>query len=589
MRAMRPHVALAGIALVAGCGWRTQKDVQRDYARTLRPANVEPPRTVVVTDAQTTRVFRVRAYADRAYQAQTLRWRERIRDQVNRANRVIEAQFGSRLELVDVRDWQRTDRVGELRAAIKEIAVLDPATDVDWVVGFVSSLAMFTDSHEQLGMAYVFGRHLVLRGMDSLAEADAARIALDKLSANEREELLQKRRVHKETSVLLHEWAHTLGAFHERAPEWIMSPLYDKSQAGFSHESAELVTLGLRSRDARDAVARAAWGRAYRELVERNGASAWDAQTRDEAVKIAHAALGAGIEPIAAGRDEPRDGMRPLAPEDPRKHCALAYARARRASATVETCRAAAAVPGADLELVLLVPELLMERRDRTGAFRATADAEAVVAARQGDLRSWLHLAQLYAAVDACSGAERAVSRLPATHAGGKQILADCTRTRRWAGFRRGHAGVPPDREPEYVALLSQARRDVEAKNFSRARSRARELAKGFPDSAGAQIISCFVEGRAKAFTRARPVCAAAAAADDEAIIPQEILGAIAAEEGHLDEARERLRRALDLDDSSGEVWIGLATVEKRRGDAASLAALKRRYRDRFDLELRER
>jgi hypothetical protein len=96
------------------------------------------------------------------------------------------------------------------------------------------------------------------------------------------------------------------------------------------------------------------------------------------------------------------------------------------------------------------------------------------------------------------------------------------------------------------------------------------------------------VDGRAKAYARAKPACAAAAAADDEAIIPQHILGVIAAAEGRLDEARERLRRALDLGgDSSGEVWGRLATVEKRRGDAAALAELKRRHLDRFGLELR--
>lgn len=590
MRPMRLHVTVAWLALAAACGWRTEKDVQRDYARALRPAEVEAP-AAAASGAPAARVFRVRAYVDRDYQAQTLRWRQRVADQVSRANRVIEAQFGARLELVDVRDWPRTDRVDELRAALAELATLDAGGDVDWVIGFLSSLPVLTATHDQLGMAYYFGRHLVLRGMDSVVEAQHAQTNLDKLSAAEREDLLQRRRAHKETSVLLHEWAHTLGAFHERDPEWIMSPLYDKSQAGFSRPSAELVALGLRSRGAREAGARAAWGRAYLELVARDGESAWDARSRDEVVRIARAVLLGEPEPerAAAARAEPRDEAGPLAPEDPRKPCADGYRRARLAPATIEACRAAAALPGADLELVLLVPALLVERKDRAGAFRATSEAEAVVAARRGDARAWLRVAQLYATIDACSRAELAASRLPATHPAGKQILADCTRTRRWAGFRGALGGLPHEREPEYVALAAQARADVQSKNYARARVRAKELAEAFPGSAGPQLISCLVEGRAKAYARAKPACAAAAEVDDETIIPQQILGLIAADEGRLDEARERLRRAVELGDPSDEVWARLASIEKRRGDAAALAELKQRYRDRFGLELRAR
>ena len=421
MRSVRSRPGYLALLLLASCGWwRSPKDVQRDYARSLRPAEVAPEAPAPGTPI---RSLHVRAYVDREYRAQTLRWSQRIEQQVERANRVLEAQFGVRLEVVEVREWEWADRTGELPGAIRELALLDSGGDVDWVIGFVSSLPMFSDSHEQLGVAHFFGRHMVLRGMDSLAEARAASEALDLLSEDERQDLLRARRVHKETSVLLHEWAHTLGAFHERNPASILSPAYDKSQSGFSPASREIVALGLSSRDSRDLSVRAAWGRAYRGLVEKYAASAWDADTREHALRTANAVLGS--EPAAPAAS-------PAAGADyARSVCERAVRRARHDPATIETCRAAASAPGAELDLVLGVPQLLVEVKDARGARQALAEAEPILAARRADARWWARVAELYAAVGACSDAERVASRLPTSNGTRTQVLSGCSRTQR--------------------------------------------------------------------------------------------------------------------------------------------------------------
>jgi len=413
---------LAFLLLASCAGWRSPKDVQRDYARSLRPAEVAPEAPAPGVPIRT---LRARAYVDREYRAQTLRWSQRIEQQVARANRVLEAQFGARLELVEVREWERADRTGELPVAMAELAALDPGSDVDWVIGFVSSLPVFSASHEQLGLAQLFGRHMVLRGMDSLAEAQAASEALDLLSEDERQDLLRARRVHKETFVLLHEWAHTLGAFHERNPASILSPAYDKSQSGFSPASREVVALGLRTRESRDGSVRAAWGKAYRGLVEKYAASAWDAATREDALRASVAMLGGDTG--AGGR--PADP--PSRAEYARSLCERAVRRSRHDPTTIETCRTAAAVPGADLDIVLGVPQLLAEARDTRGARQALAEAEPVLTARQADGRWWARVAELYAVAGACPDARRVASRLPATNGTRKKVLADCAGAQR--------------------------------------------------------------------------------------------------------------------------------------------------------------
>ena len=77
--------------MLAACWYRTPAQVQRDYAQTLVPAATpeapqRPPEQI--------KLVRIRAYADRDYQAQTPRWQSHIEDQIDRANRVLEAQLG---------------------------------------------------------------------------------------------------------------------------------------------------------------------------------------------------------------------------------------------------------------------------------------------------------------------------------------------------------------------------------------------------------------------------------------------------------------------------------------------------------------
>jgi hypothetical protein len=237
------------LLLLAGCSFPTPGQQQRSYAESLRPAEVKPAASSPGTPL---RKLRVRAYADADYQRQTPRWSARIEEQIARASAVLEAQFALHLEVESVRRWDRAGGQGRLSDALAELQALDPATNLDWVVGFVSSLGAFTASQEELGIACLFCSHLIVRGMFSAAESDAIDRALPLLSTAERESLARERRVHKEVAVFLHEWGHTLGAFHERSPQFLLSPMYDTSQSSFSEGSARIIGRGIDYRDAKD-------------------------------------------------------------------------------------------------------------------------------------------------------------------------------------------------------------------------------------------------------------------------------------------------------------------------------------------------
>jgi hypothetical protein len=136
------------------------------------------------------------------------------------------------------------------------------------VVGFVSSVERVATSHDQIGMASYFGKHIALRGMVSAAETDAIHRTLDRLSTSELDRVTRERRLHKETAALLHEPAHTLGAIHERSPDWLMSPVADSKQVSFSAASIRVIEVSLEFRGSTSSALLKAWAREYRAAIE---------------------------------------------------------------------------------------------------------------------------------------------------------------------------------------------------------------------------------------------------------------------------------------------------------------------------------
>lgn len=102
-------------------------------------------------------------------------------------------------------------------------------------------------------------------------------------------------RLHKETTVFLHEWAHTLGAVHECEDKWIMVPEHTLMVSAFSPRSARLVQIGLRHR-ARgwDAAAGArAWASEYEVVADSMLGASWECEPMEKGLAAARKALAA--------------------------------------------------------------------------------------------------------------------------------------------------------------------------------------------------------------------------------------------------------------------------------------------------------
>ena len=287
---------LIATSFLAGC--RTVEDMQRDYAKKITPTGVGATPVADTVPEKALRPMKVRVWVDGDFQRQTLRWEDRILAQFDRANRVLIPQFGVRLDVVEVKPWDNAPG-DSLDVHLRALRARDDGQGVDCVVGYVSSVERVATSHDQVGWASLFGKHWIARGMVSAAETDAIQRSLDKLSVSELDRVTRERRLHRETAVLLHEWAHTLGAIHERSPDWLMAPALDAKQVSFSAASIRLIEVGLEFRGSTSAALLKAWEREYRAALEAYPPDLADPAGREAALARTQAIAAGAFDPTA--------------------------------------------------------------------------------------------------------------------------------------------------------------------------------------------------------------------------------------------------------------------------------------------------
>jgi metallopeptidase family M12-like protein len=319
---------VAAAALVATClscipGGRVVS--QRELRTYFRPAdvreNVEAPRTGASS------VRRIRAYADEDYRAQDSEWQPTIVAQIQRASQITEADFGVRLEIDSVRPWHRPLRSAPLDEALEELYDIDAGHEVDWVVGYVSARADETGRAEIVGRAHMFGSHFVLRAMESEADRTAV-TSWTELTDLERAAMARDWRLHRETTVFLHEWAHTLGAVHECEDKWIMAPKHTLMQSAFSPRSARLAEIGLRHR-AKDwdaAAGSRGWASEYEAVADSMLGASWECEPMEKGLAAARKALAAAarrapLDPAGQAREERRRYVRVVLREVTAAYC----------------------------------------------------------------------------------------------------------------------------------------------------------------------------------------------------------------------------------------------------------------------------
>ncbi|GAB4533538.1 MAG: hypothetical protein Tsb0020_49400 [Haliangiales bacterium] len=628
-------IVVSLIALVAGaCGSRQAAEQrERLYLKALTPAQLKPQR---VLHKEATRKARVRVFATRQYQAQNLRWRQRFADRIDVVNQYLIPSVGVELVVVDEKPWPDVDDAGEVRDMLVALERLDPGDDVDWVIGLASALTSTSSAFVRLGIARPLGKHVILRGFADL-EAEPY---LAELDASERERVRTQRRVHRETVMFLHEWAHTLGVVHIDATDGLMGLGYSDKVTGFLPQTESLLREVLSARlDARGGSEQAmlAQARVIERMLGESDWPAWIAEERAAQLEraklvLAHAqasgasgAGGAGAGQAADGSGGAGDQFNTLPPEAEAAFrraqglardgsydaalaeldgliaaypahtvfhlsaCHLMLERDGPGESAASACGRVAAVDPNQLDGDFMLATALIKADERARAGEVMAAVRARVAAMgAGAGPAWERLISFYQGINAVTWAEQAIAAAPAE--------VDTAAVAAWAQELRRRYGLAPDSarrhriapadEGAYLQTVRSIIEAVYSGEYAAAQRQARAALSRYQGAPGVHGALCDLELRRKRYGPARQHCQQAVRGYGEATWARYLLGILelrarrnAAGIGHLE-------RAIELDPALRQAYHALSKAYGRVRAEDKQRALDAAYQARFGVAM---
>jgi hypothetical protein len=185
----------------------------------------------------------VRAYATRAYAAETVNWEQQFDALLGDANRVLEPALGLTLKNGGTSLWEPESGESEPTIALDALTKEDSGEGADWVAGFLQSVPKLVTDYHRLGVGRLMSKYVVMRGSADPKELDA--LGTFDTGEAERQKLYSERRRHKIVAVFLHELGHTLGATHRTARDTLMSPMYDATERGFDGATLGVLKVSL--------------------------------------------------------------------------------------------------------------------------------------------------------------------------------------------------------------------------------------------------------------------------------------------------------------------------------------------------------
>jgi tetratricopeptide (TPR) repeat protein len=561
--------------------WKLPVTRQRESAGRLAPKGLDlTPAAGVPSEP---RPIRLRIYADQDYRGLMMRWQPKVRVQIDRLNAVVGPVFGVRFEIESFRDWDRSHVGQPFEPILKDLEALDPAREVDWVLGLTTPMRGVATSIHQIGGARLLGRHLLLRGMDDEEEFRALEDAFKLLSPDERQRLYAERKAHKEVVVFLHEWGHSVGLLHDDDHALIMNPSYDERQRTFSDFDKEVLALVIERRLARRS-------ELYPEsadllpLYEKAPADEGSDQERAQVLALLRWRVAGGKETAAGPPASQSPASPPLASQSP-------ASRSPASSGRPAPAPAAAELSPADTETYNRAAEAAQAGHPEE-AWRLLSPLMARPRAGKPNPQLWTRLARLAAAIGALSAAESAIGQGARGDVELEKIAGDVEAARHRVALPSGgaKAGVEPDREPTYVAGFWETEGLVAAAHFDPAASRARlrDFAAAFPAAPGVELLACDLELRANHATLAAKHCETALTKAKEASRAYFLLGLIATRAHRDNVAEAHLRHAILLDPETPEAWRALAKLYRGMGAQARLAELDDKHRVLFSTPLPE-
>ncbi len=241
------------LVAVAGCfispvhrfgGGKTRQQVVHEQAERVTPTRVK----AVGSWSGDVQTKKIRVWADDEYRAQHVKWQDSFQEILDDANDILAAQFGIRLT-AEYASWSYRPAPGQgLGETMTALAAHDPGTGAMVVVGLTSSLSLVTSTFDEIGIAQLPGRYLVIRGYSDIHERKALEASFEDLRKEERVLMFDARKHHKRLALLLHELGHAFGAEHTAESGSLMQPSYSLQANMFGEKSRAQITEHLDQR-----------------------------------------------------------------------------------------------------------------------------------------------------------------------------------------------------------------------------------------------------------------------------------------------------------------------------------------------------
>lgn len=575
------------VLVTAGC-FKNERYYQLEHARALTPQQLQGKpgaslATVPALAPQPPRVFTVRAWVDLDYQEQVLHWNERVTAQVARASEVTRAALNIELKLVAIESWNHRSERATLESHLEALEQEDRAADVDLALGFVSSLEIFTESQEKLGLARFQGRHAVLRAMDNAEEHQAITRVFTKLDENERDALYRERKLHKEITLVLHEWGHVLGAPHDTAGDSLLNPAYAVQRLRFSPMTALLLARSLALRD--EKVDRKTWASSLHTFIRDAPDDAWSLQDKAGAL--------ADLERVMRGQDvlakvsaskrdrailsevdrlrgkakweEALSALGPLLDREPTPEgthslaCQLSGMASLSSPATLERCRLAVARSPSDGSALLMLSQIHAARKELADARSTfTSAREKLLAGPSVTMETSAALGSVARSLSFVSWAEQSAGRALG-RAVAEEVVEWAARKRRWFGLPAGVSAPAPEREPDYLERFVQVQNALGSGQLARAEASVAALEKDFPTLPGPLTLRCELWLRRSSNARAAAACERAVEAYPDSLQGHYLLGVLHSMAGQHRKAVEHLELVVAGDQTVDDAWQRLA------------------------------
>lgn len=306
------HIGFA-LTLIGCTKQKNLYDLELEAAESLAPSQTFSEEKTVPSAAL--KQLKLSVHLDKqCYRRNTCK--ARVRNVIKRASRHVEREFGVAFLIHALQEWAIDSAEGNLVAPLRALRQVEADENSDWIVGIVSGTGLARSTRHDVGMSVRMGRHFVISLRDNPEEWNQLQAQYQTLSHLELGKVYEQRRVHREVSIFLHEWGHSLGALHTTDAHFFMFPLHEFVSTSFGPANADLIMLGLRMRGEPDARQGAmTWKKAVLERLSKETPTSWDPRDQEAARQTLHAEVVEGKIILEPGDVEPFNQAVALAQE----------------------------------------------------------------------------------------------------------------------------------------------------------------------------------------------------------------------------------------------------------------------------------